>query len=331
MMLARTMLRGPLVLILLASVGHGAYLNGWQDTAAAQVGDVKAAPDGWEAAALREEIRPAFAFDPKGGDGKGALIIKADAREGLAGFWKKTFPVSGGKHYHFAATYEELGVDVPRRSVVVEIHWRDAQGKKVPADEPWAKDYLIGARAMAETEFPTSREVCCGFTEVADTYQVPARATQAIVELHLRWAAKAEVRWSAVTFKEVPPPPERKVRLATVHFIPKGGKTPMDNCRMYEPFIAEAAAQKADLVVLGETITIVNMNKKYHEVAEPIPGPSSDYFCELAKKHQIHIVVGLVEREGHLVYNVAILIGPDGRIIGKYRKVCLPRRRSKRA
>jgi len=32
-----------------------------------------------------------------------------------------------------------------------------------------------------------------------------------------------------------------------------------------------------------------------------------------------------VERDRHLVYNVAVLLGPDGRVAGKYRKVCLPR------
>jgi predicted amidohydrolase len=317
-----------LVLIVTASAVASARLIPWKDgglVSAAEAADIKAAPDGWEAVSPREEIRPEFAFDPKGPDGKAALIIKADRREGLAGFWKKTFPVTGGNYYQFMATYEANGVAVPRRSVLVEIHWRDAQGKKVPLDNPGVTDYLRGAKAMAETEFPSSKEVCCGFTEVADTYQAPSRATQAVVELHLRWAANADVRWSGVTFAETKAPPARKVRLATVHFMPKGGKTPMDNCRMYEPFITEAAAQKADLVVLGETITYVGLGKKFHEVAEPIPGPSSDYFCALAKKLEIHIVVSLVEREGHLIYNVAILIGPDGRIIGKYRKVCLPR------
>src|ERR1700735_547222 len=58
------------------------------------------APDGWSAESPRDEIRPAFAFDPTGGpDGKGCLSITADKREGLAGYWKKTVPVSGGKHY----------------------------------------------------------------------------------------------------------------------------------------------------------------------------------------------------------------------------------------
>ena len=115
-----------------------------------------------------------------------------------------------------------------------------------------------------------------------------------------------------MSLTETTAPAPRKVRLATVHFRPSGGKTPEDNCRMYEPLIAEAARQKADLVVLGETLTYVGLGKKYHEVAEPIPGPSTEYFGRLAKKHNLYIVPGLLERDGHLVYNVAVLIGPDG-------------------
>ena len=54
-------------------------------------------------------------------------------------------------------------------------------------------------------------------------------------------------------------------------------------------------------------------------------GPSSEYFGALAKKHNLYVVAGLVERSGHLLYNVAVLLGPDGKVAGKYRKVCLPR------
>jgi predicted amidohydrolase len=312
-------------LFVVALVGFVIAWSSPASLATAEPGTIS--PDGWTAAAPRDEIRPAFAFDPIGGlDGKGALRITADKREGLAGYWKKSFPINGGKHYRFAANFQSKGVVTPRRSVLVELHWRDAKGKAVPLDRPSVTDYLRGATAMAETEFPTTRETdSSGWTEVSDVYQAPSKATQAIVELHLRWSAQSEVHWSGASLTETSPPEPRNVRLATVHFRPAGGKTPMDNCKLYEPFIVDAAKQKADLVVLGETITYVGMGKKFHEVAEPIPGPSTDYFCKLAQKHNIYIVVGLVEREGHLVYNVAVLIGPDGTVIGKYRKICLPR------
>src|SRR5207245_1979345 len=177
-----------------------------------------------------------------------------------------------------------------------------------------------------ETEFPTTRPTnAAGWTEVSDTYRAPLKAVQAVVELHLQWAPDSEIRWSGIALAETPPPTPRKVRLATIHFQPRGGKTPEDNCRLYAPLIAEAARQKADLVVLGETLTYYGLGKTFAEVAEPIPGTSTAYFGQLAKEHNLYIVAGLVERAEHLIYNAAVLIGPDGQLVGKYRKVALPR------
>src|SRR5438876_494279 len=80
-------------------------------------------PDGWTTTSPRDEIRPEFAYDSKGAaDGSGCFVIKADQRQGLAGYWQNAVPVTGGKHYHFSARYQAKGVTVPRRSIVVEIH-----------------------------------------------------------------------------------------------------------------------------------------------------------------------------------------------------------------
>lgn len=286
-----------------------------------------AAPDGWAAEAPRDEIKPAFGYDPAGGpDGTGCFVITADARDGLAGYWAKTFPVAGGRHYRFAARVRAAGVPVPRRSVLAEVRWRDAQGRPVPLDEPAPAGYLRGVIPTAEPEFPaTGPADGQGWAEVSGTYRAPSRATQAVVRLHLRWAPGGESRWAGVSFAEIAPPAARPVRLAAVHFRPSGGKTPDDNRRMFAPLVADAAAKKADLVVLGETLTYPGLGKAYHEVAEPVPGPSTDYFGRLAKEHNLYVVAGLLERDRHLVYNVAVLLGPDGGLVGKYRKVCLPR------
>src|SRR5207247_1547172 len=80
----------------------------------------------------------------------------------------------------------------------------------------------------------------------------------------------------------------------------------------------------ADLVVLGETLTYAGVGSSYADCAETIPGPSTDYFGALAKKHGLYVVAGLIERDRHQLFNVAVLIGPDGKVAGKYRKVCLP-------
>src|SRR3954471_1704732 len=270
---------------------------------------------GWEKASPREEIRPQFDVDRGGGpQGRPALVIRADAREGLDGCWKRSFPVTPGRHYRFSAVCRAQDVAVPRRSVVVKLNWRDARDQPVALDEPAVQGILQGMKPMAETEFPAVVAMRPdGWTEMAGTYRAPAGATQLVVQLHLQWAPSATVRWSDVSVVETQPPPPRTVRLAAVHFRPSGGRTAADNCRMYEPLVAEAARQKADLIVLGETLTYVNVGKAMHEVAEPVPGPSTEYFGRLAKQHKCYIVAGLVERDGHLVYNVAALLGPDGK------------------
>src|SRR2546426_1812715 len=286
-----------------------------------------APPDGWRGVSAREEIRPEFSYDPIGGPTKrGSLVIRADPRQGLDGHWVRAFPISGGQPYRFRALRRVTNVDSTRRSTLARILWRDAQGKPVLHDEPGATSYRDGPLPVAEPEYPTDHATTAeDWTEVSDIYRAPSKATQAIVELHLRWASDAQVEWSEVSLSEAEPPASRKVRLATVHFRPGGKKTAAENCRLFAPLIAEAATQKADLIVLPETLTYCGTGLSFAEVAEPVPGPCTDYFRVLAKQHDLYIVAGLVERDRHLIYNVAVLIGPDGKVLGKYRKAALPR------
>src|SRR4051812_45084003 len=182
-------------------------------------GSVADAPSGWRTFSPRDELRPAFTFEPRGGaDGNGCFIIRAEAREGLDGSWTRTFPVVGGKHYHFSALFNARSVAIPRRSIVATLDWQDAHGGSVPLDEPAVTNYLRGATGMAETEFPTTRDAGpAGWSEMSDTYCAPSRAVRAVVSLHLQWAPYSEVRWSNVSLTEVAAPPRRVVRLATVH------------------------------------------------------------------------------------------------------------------
>ncbi|GBD35276.1 Aliphatic amidase [bacterium HR36] len=284
---------------------------------------------GWLPKALRPELQPAFASER---DNQGALhlYIEHDRRSGLDGFWEKTFPVNGGQWYEFSCKYRCQNVPLERRSVVVEIHWRDHAGRKVRTDEPVVSGYLSGFTPMAESEFPQLRpdvpEDSDQFRTMHGVYRAPGEAECAVVRLHLRWAPGGRVVYKDMRWDKTTPPQPRPVRLATAHFRPSGGKTPLDNCRMYEPLIAEAARKKADLVVLGEVIPYVGLGKSFAEVAEAIPGgPCSSYFAQAAQRHHLYIVAGLVERDGHCVYNVAALYSPQGQLVGKYRKVCLPR------
>ncbi|MFA6547156.1 MAG: nitrilase-related carbon-nitrogen hydrolase, partial [Limisphaerales bacterium] len=61
------------------------------------------------------------------------------------------------------------------------------------------------------------------------------------------------------------------------------------------------------------------------KLAESIPGPSTDAFCKLAKRHKIVIVASLFEkRASGLYHNTAAIIDADGSILGIYRKMHIP-------
>ena len=285
------------------------------------------AQEGWEERSSRAEIRPTFSLDATGGpNGKGSLVVETGAQEGLDGHWEKTFPVEGERWYRFHAQRRATGVDSPERCVLARVLWRDEQGRAVRRDAPGAHTYAPGKAPVAEPEYPQDGSVDReGWTTLEGVYYAPSAARKATVELYLRWAPHARVEWSEPTLVPSDPPASRKVRLAAVHYTPHGGKTARDSCLQFEPLLADAARQNADLVVLPETITCTGNGLSYFDAAEPIPGPSTEYFGGLAKKNALHLVVGLVERDSPLVYNTAVLIGPDGALIGKYRKVALPR------
>lgn len=264
-------------------------------------------------------------YDPRGGPRRdGSWIITHDRREGLDGWFEKSFPAQGGAFYEFHALRQVRRVPNARQSALVRVRWEDDQGRMVSADVPESQVKELGHTPSAEPEYPVDGATDAqGWTTVAGTYRVPSKATRAVVELHLQWAPRGRIAWSDVRFEPAAPPSPRRVRLATVHYKPKG-RSPRENCAEYAPLLAEAARQKADLVVLGETVPSVGVGKTAAEIAEPVPGPTTRFFGELAKQHHLHVVLSLNEREGHLVYNTAVLLAPDGRLLGKYRKVCLP-------
>lgn len=290
--------------------------------------DTQPTPDGWTPGAPRDEVRPGFLWEPNGGLGGAAcLVISMDQRPGLHGYWRRTVPVRGGQHYHFRAWRLTEGVDNPRRCVVARVLWQDAAGKPVPLGGPVVDRYLPDwHNPMAEAEHPVDGGTDAGgWTKVTGTYRAPAQATQAVLEVGLNWSPGGTVRWSGMSLAEVTPPAPRLARLAAAHFRPQGGVSEADNRRQFEPLIAEAGQRGTDLLVLGECITLVGLGKTAVDVAEPVPGPSTEYFGRLAKQANLYLAVGLYERDGHLVYNTAALLGPDGELVGKYRKVCLPR------
>ena len=93
--------------------------------------------------------------------------------------------------------------------------------------------------------------------------------------------------------------------------------------------IADVAAQGAELVVLQELHNSLYFcqieSTDNFDLAEPIPGPSTEFYSAIARKHGIVLVTSLFERRtAGLYHNTAVVFENDGSIAGKYRKMHIP-------
>ena len=280
----------------------------------------------WKSGGPRPEMLPEFSWEAAAGpNGTPTLKIQADARKGLHGWWTTEIAVRGGQAYSFTALLHAEGVDLLRRTAVARIFWLNDKGQPPLRDEAVFSSYRPGERPRAEPEYAQLRSDSNGWVTVAGDYRAPTEAVSARIELSYRWEADAQIRWSEVKLQEIDEIPPRTVRLATVHFAPRAGTQPDEKCRQFAPLIRAAAKQNADLVVLPETLTYYGSGRSMAECAESIPGPSTEFFGALSSELGLYIVAGLLERVGDQVFNVAVLIGPDGKVEGVYRKTCLPR------
>jgi deaminated glutathione amidase len=90
--------------------------------------------------------------------------------------------------------------------------------------------------------------------------------------------------------------------------------------------VRQAGERGSRLVVLPEVWTGLGYSDKtiYREIAEPIPGPTTDLLAREARRYRMYIAGSLYEDAGNGVYhNTCPLIGPDGAIVGLYRKTHL--------
>lgn len=85
--------------------------------------------------------------------------------------------------------------------------------------------------------------------------------------------------------------------------------------------LGEAVATGCDVAVLPECSLAGWLSASAREAAEPIPGPFTRKLQNIAKASRMAIVAGIEERDGDRVYNSAVMVGRDGEILGRHRKV----------
>lgn len=103
----------------------------------------------------------------------------------------------------------------------------------------------------------------------------------------------------------------------------------IENMKAIEENVTDLARRGAELIILSELhnslyfCQVEDVNN--FDLAETIPGPSTDFYGELARRLGVVMVISLFEkRAAGLYHNTAVVIEKDGTIAGKYRKMHIP-------
>ncbi|MBN1310891.1 MAG: carbon-nitrogen hydrolase family protein [Anaerolineae bacterium] len=118
----------------------------------------------------------------------------------------------------------------------------------------------------------------------------------------------------------------REITVATVQMKPELGELENNLVKMSDIVSKIANQQKVDLILFPELVTSgYELGVKFTNLAQLVPGPTVNLMAQRAQQLGVHIAFGMVakERVESILYDAAVLIGPDGEFIGDYRKAHL--------
>jgi len=267
-------------------------------------------PSEWNFESQRKEIAPKWYIDSSTTyKGQPTLAIAGAGKEYANGHWYRTMNVGPGEYLEFQSNFIASNVEDPNRNIFARIIWQDVSGKTIGYPE-------YPATLPGKTND--------GWNSIKQLYRVPDSVRKAKIELTYRWDANGTVHFGGTSFQKALAPKPRIVRVATIHHRPKNSKSSQENLVQFSELIAKAADQKPDIVCLPEEMTLVGTELNYISASEPIPGPTTKFLGDIARKYNLYMVAGLLERSGDTVFNTAVLIDRSGNLAGKYRKVSLP-------
>jgi predicted amidohydrolase len=266
-------------------------------------------PEGWAVWSARAETAPrTFVDSTQFRSRGGSLAISGNGNAAEHGGWEyRVSGIEAGAYYRFTAYYRSAGVRAENWQIGARLDWRQADGKRPAQPEDVYRAVRDGV-----------------WTKVSLETQAPANASDVAVQLYLSNAPLGTVWWDDISLERIPAIPARRVTVASVNYVPVGAHSGDESVRQFLD-VAGRAVAKADVILLPEAVTQFATGKSYFEAAEPLPGPATEKLGQLARDKNAYVVAGVIEREGAAIYNTAVLIDRRGTLVGKYRKVHLPR------
>jgi predicted amidohydrolase len=118
----------------------------------------------------------------------------------------------------------------------------------------------------------------------------------------------------------------REVTVAVVQMKPRLGEAEDNLTKMSEMIARIASQQNVDLIVFPELVTSgYELGLRFTELAQRTPGPAVNLIGQRANEYGVYVVFGMVTKEKveSVIYNSAVVIGPDGELLEVYNKIHL--------
>jgi len=251
----------------------------------------------WTQWSPREELSPEFFSSG------GKLKISMGGKANLYGKFLSEEIYLSSPSLVFEASFSCANVRNEEKSIFAMLNFYDS--KRVLLERDYA-DIIAGPD---------------GKKKLYRKLDAPENAEYVIIEIGMRWAAEAAAEFGNISLKEMAGEPPRLVKIATTY--QEQQDTPEENLREMIKVIEQAGAAGADVILLSELVY-----ESYYEnpvkLAQPVPGILTDTIGEYAKKYNAYVIFSMNESDGGAIYNTAVIIGRNGKICGKYRKIHLP-------
>lgn len=254
--------------------------------------------------------------------GAESFTIEANGTPTCCGGWQFVYSgVEPGQAYRIQTRVKTRDLVHPDDNLVGIAMWgRWNPNQAESGQTPW--NYLLPS--------PTKD----GAIDLSATITAPAGASALTVRYTFRWAARGGSEWTLPRIESVTAAPKKPVKIAVITQTRQTAKRikplPLsaglglskelgDSVDLWGTLALEACKRQPDLILTPEVV----VKGKDMEASPEIPGPATRPFEEIARKHNVWLVVGMKERKGNAYYNSAVLIGPPGKVYGVYHKVHL--------
>lgn len=263
----------------------------------------------WRTDAPRPELAPLARIEA-GADGERELVLEGIGDRHALGCWHRPARLVPGCWYRATVQARTTGIERPGLSVFAQV----------------AGHFLTPRPALQSPREPAPADTLylqCTFRHE------PHPAEQDRMELYLRAAPTGRIAWSRAAVTQIPRPPARVARIATIRFgEPPAPLTMADQRERIAAKLDQAGAMGADIAALTEFSPVQGVPESVYgswaDAAEPVPGgPACRVLAEAARRHRMYVIAGVIHRRGRHVFNTAVLFDRSGELLGCYDKTHL--------